>query len=65
MKKILILVEEINDNPATVPSRRLLTLFPSYQKTFHGPLIVKKTGLEKIREECRHFNQWLTQLENL
>jgi hypothetical protein len=58
-------VEEINDNPATVPSRRLLTLFPSYQKTLHGPLIVKRTGLETIRKECSHFNQWLTQLENL
>ncbi len=58
-------VEEINDNPATIPSRRLLKIFPGYQKTLHGPLIVKRTGLETIRKECSHFNQWLTQLENL
>ena len=57
--------EEIDDNPLSIPSRRLLDLFPSYQKVTHGPLIVKRIGLEKIRKECSHFNQWISQLEEL
>jgi hypothetical protein len=57
--------EEINDNPNTAPSKRLIDLFPQYQKTLHGPLIAKYIGLEPIRQECPHFNQWLTWLEEL
>ena len=26
---------------------------------------LEKIGLAKIREKCPHFNQWITQLENL
>jgi hypothetical protein len=58
-------VEEIDDSPNTAPSKRLAELFPGYDKPRHGPLIVKRTGLEEIRRQCSHFNQWITQLENL
>lgn len=58
--------EEINDSPQTAPSKRLLDIFGgSYQKTLHGPLIAHDIGLERIREECAHFNEWLTKLESL
>lgn len=57
--------EDINDNPQTAPSKRIARLFPGYQKTLHGPLITKRIGLEIIRRECRHFNDWLTWLERL
>ncbi|MEW6087786.1 MAG: DUF4276 family protein [bacterium] len=57
--------EEINDNPNTIPSKRLSNLFPSYQKTLHGPLITNRIGLNAIRKECKHFNLWLEKLENL
>jgi predicted ATPase len=46
-------------------SKRLLEIFPDYEKVSDGPVIVGKIGLEKIREECAHFNQWMTQLEKL
>ena len=57
--------EEINDNPETIPSRRLKNIFKSYQKTLHGPLITKRIGIEAIRKECKHFNDWLEKLEIL
>lgn len=57
--------KEIDDNPNTSPSKRILGIFPGYQKVFDGPLIVGKTGLEKIRNECDHFNNWITKLETI
>lgn len=56
--------EEINDDPATAPSKRLLKVFPGYQKPFYGPLVTQRIGLDNIRAECEHFNSWLIKLEN-
>ncbi len=57
--------EEINDSPITAPSKRLLKLIPSYQKTLHGPLAVSAIGLEKICDECPHFREWIDRLRLL
>lgn len=58
--------EHIDDSPATHPSARLQDLSrPSYNKVVHGVAIARRIGLERIREECRHFNEWLTRLETL
>jgi hypothetical protein len=57
--------EEINENPGTAPSKRIIRVFPSYRKTAHGPLITRRIGLEKIRKQCEHFNQWVSKLEKL
>jgi len=55
--------ENINlDNP---PSRQLLRLFPDYDKVVAGTAISLETGLEKIRQECPHFNEWIEKLESL
>ncbi len=55
--------EDINDNPATCPSRRILNIFPFYKKPLYGSLIVGRIGLTKIRSECSHFNEWLSKIE--
>ena len=57
--------EEIDDHPDTAPSKRLLTLFPGYQKALHGPLIAIQVGLARIRGGCPHFDRWLGWLEGL
>jgi hypothetical protein len=31
--------------------------------TLHGPTVAARIGLERIRAECPHFNDWLTTLE--
>lgn len=57
--------EEINENPESAPSKRILHLLPGYQKTLHGPLLTNRVGLKAIRQECPHFNTWLEWLETL
>jgi len=55
--------EEINDNPQTHPAARITGLILAFRKIPHSPLIVGRIGLTKIRNECRHFDAWLTKLE--
>lgn len=58
--------EEINDDPGAAPSKRLKDLLAdAYQKTLHGPLITMTIGIETIRRECRHFNEWVERLASL
>lgn len=57
--------EDINDSPQTAPSKRILELYPNYDKPLYGPLAVLEIGLDIIRAECPHFNSWLSWLENL
>jgi len=55
--------EEIDDSPQTAPSKRVEVLVPDYEKPLHGTLAALEVGLESMREECPHFDQWLTDLE--
>ncbi|HXG64431.1 MAG TPA: DUF4276 family protein [Blastocatellia bacterium] len=57
--------EEINDNEITAPSKRLLKLYPTYDKVTFGVQISKRIGLSIIRRECPHFREWLSKLEGL
>jgi hypothetical protein len=57
--------EEINDSADTAPSKRIVGLFPGYQKPLFGPLAAMEIGLLTIRKECPHFNNWLERLESL
>jgi hypothetical protein len=55
--------EDINEHPESAPSKRIVSLFPAYRKTLHGPTVAKRIGLEKIRLQCPHFSLWLKKLE--
>jgi hypothetical protein len=57
--------EHINDNPRTAPSKRILKCCPKYDKPLHGSLLAIEIGLDTIRQQCQHFNQWLLRLENI
>lgn len=57
--------EEINDSPLTAPSKRVLGVFPSYQKVLHGNVAAEAIGLTEIRNNCPHFANWVDQLEDL
>jgi len=57
--------EDINDDPESAPSKRIRKLFPAYQKVAHGTIAAGRIGLERIRAECPHFNDWLTELEEV
>jgi hypothetical protein len=55
--------EEINDNKETAPSKRILKIYPKYQKVTDGIIISKKIGIEKMKQKCNHFNDWITSIE--
>lgn len=56
--------EKINDSPQTAPSKRLEGN-TNYRKTTHGPNIAKQIGMQKLRDVCAGFNDWVTRLERL
>ncbi len=56
--------ELINDSPQTAPSKRLFSLYPDFKKTVNGITIAKEIGLEKLREKCSHFDEWIGKLLN-
>lgn len=56
--------EDINDSPETAPSKRIQRLVPHYEKPLHGILAFLDIGLQKVRDECPHFAQWIRRLED-
>lgn len=57
--------EDINDNPAGAPSKRILQLCPSYRKVVDGTIAAISVGIEAMRRECPHFNDWFERLSRL
>lgn len=54
--------EHINDGYMTCPSRRLVELFPRYQKPTDGIRISERIGIQCLRDKCVHFDEWVTRL---
>ena len=57
--------ENINDGAETAPSKRLLNLYTFYNKDVFGSRIANRIGIDNIRNECKHFNEWLVTLIGL
>ncbi len=57
--------EHINDSSITAPSKRIKALVPGYNKVLHGNVAALGVTLNRMREECPIFAQWLTKIENL
>ena len=55
--------EEINDSPLTAPSKRVLDIVPEYVKPFMGVQAARAIGLDGIRRQCPHFDDWVRRLE--
>jgi hypothetical protein len=55
--------EEINDNPLTAPSKRILQIMPSYDKVIDGNIIALEVGFDNILQRCPRFRVWLDTLE--
>lgn len=56
--------EFVNEGPDTAPSKRLMKHRPGYAKTTDGPAILADIGLPTIRNECPHFDAWLSAVES-
>lgn len=53
--------EDINDNPHTSPSKRLINgqLIRGYNKINDGIMIIEEVGIGKILEKCPRFSKWV------
>lgn len=60
-------LEHINQGQSTAPSKRIIDLIPAYRgkKTSAGPDIAEYIGIDQIRAQSPHFDQWITCLENI
>lgn len=54
--------EEINDDPLTAPSKRLMTIHPPYAKIREGITIAARIGIDRMLSECPHFKSWIDKL---
>ena len=58
--------EHINDGPETHPSARLENLLrPRYNKVRHGRAVSARIGIDRMRAECAHFDDWMARVETL
>lgn len=54
--------EGINNGVATAPSKRLMKLIPTYDKSLDGGPLAKYTGIATTRRRCPSFNAWVERL---
>ncbi len=59
--------EAVNNNPETAPSKRLdaWSLNGKFPKTTTGIVIARQIGIQKIREKCPIFDNWLWTIETI
>ena len=57
--------EDIDDDPASAPSKRIIALMPDYDKVVGGNVVASEVGLPAMRAACPRFNAWLARLEAL
>jgi hypothetical protein len=57
--------EMINERPDSHPKQRIFQVVSSYKETSDGAVICSKIGVAAIRQNCPHFNDWLSVLESL
>ena len=55
--------EDINDDPESAPSKRVLGAANSYRKVINGTLAAHAVGIDRMRSECPHFRDWLDRLQ--
>jgi hypothetical protein len=55
--------EDINDNPQSAPSKRVLAVYGSYRKVIEGTVAAQEVGVATMRQRCPHFHQWVSRLE--
>lgn len=56
-------MELVDNSPETAPSKRIAKALKGhyhYDKPKSGTEITEKVGIDDLRAQCSHFNQWLT-----
>ena len=65
IRKVFSNPEDIDDGQATAPSKRILKIWPDYDKPVAPMLVAKQIGLPTMRRECPLFGRWVARLEAL
>lgn len=55
--------EDINDSTVTAPSKRLIRHIRRFNKKQSGIELLSVIGLERIRNKCPRFKNWISKLE--
>lgn len=61
--------ELINNDPSTSPSKRIIQAIEGdkkkkykYNKTLAGRYVTERIGIDELRSQCQHFNEWIESL---
>jgi len=54
--------EDINGGQNTAPSKRLLQIYPEYDKVLHGNAIALELGINVIMQKCPRFKFWIEKI---
>jgi len=54
--------EDINNRPETAPSKRILSVYPSYEKVADGNLAIDEIGMSKLLEKNPRFKAWVDKI---
>lgn len=63
--------ELINNSPETAPSKRIIKAIEgdekkhyNYNKPATGKYVTKNVGIDALRAQCKHFDEWIEKLIN-
>jgi len=54
--------EQIDGSFDTAPSRRIKAIAPGYDKIVDGLRVAQRIGIDRMRERCPHFDDWIRRL---
>ena len=60
--------ELINNSPETAPSKRIIKAIEGDKKRQHynkpqtGKYVTKQIGIDELRSQCKHFDEWIEKL---
>lgn len=60
--------EMINNSPDTAPSKRIIAALAKdyhYNKVQSGAAVLSAIGIEKLLDNCQHFNEWIENIKRL
>lgn len=59
----------VNDKPETAPSKRIIKAVEggkkklyNYDKPKSGKFVAQNVGIDNLRTQCHHFNEWVDKL---
>jgi hypothetical protein len=56
--------ELINNSEQTSPSKRIERVLGHYDKPNLCKVVTERVGVEELRRQCKHFNEWIEKLIN-